>query len=106
VGPQASNLCNNTHTSFSQLAGFSDSVLTQETLDVVHYHDAHRAFRAVREYLGNGLDLLGLGKADHVVWRDQLDEWKRGRLRDRRCECGLASPRRAMKQKTDEWSTR
>ena len=71
---------------------FRDFLLTQETLDVVYYHDAHRAFRAVREHLGDGLNLLGLGEADHVVWCDKLDEWKLGRLRDGRCESGLASP--------------
>jgi hypothetical protein len=37
------------------------------------------------------MDFLGFGEADHVIWRDQFDEWKLGRLRDGRCESGLAS---------------
>ena len=105
TGVQSANEFVRQVSAFGRATGSSAS-LTQETLDVVHYHDAHRAFRAVREYLRDGSDLLGLGEADHVVWRDQLDEWKLGRLRDRRCKSGLAGPGQAVKQKTDQWSAR
>ena len=77
-------------------------MLTQETLDVVYYYDAHGAFGAVGEDLGDSVDFLGFGKTDHVVWRDELNEWELGRLRDGSCERGLAGPWWAVEQQTDE----
>ena len=77
-------------------------LLTQETLDVVYYYDAHGAFGAVGKDLGDSVDFLGFGKADHVVWRDELYEREFGRLRDGSCERGLAGPWWAVEQQTDE----
>ena len=101
--PQASNLCSDS--SRQPVSCRLVPRRTQETLDVVYYYDAHGAFGAVGKDLGDSVDFLGFGKADHVVWRDELNEWELGRLRDGSCERGLAGPWWAVEQQTDEWGT-
>lgn len=71
-------------------------IRTEEPLEVVDNDDAQRALVAVLEDLGNRGDLLCLGEADHAVGRDELHEGVLRRLRDGRCERGLAGAWRAV----------